>query len=106
MRALFRDIMDIDDVQGVFFVSLRGNLVYEEFRETFDGNLKRIDWLALIKTLAGIREAEFVFRNYRLFFQSTELGYVFIIMGWGTHIALVRLNCSQALPSSPLLPTR
>ncbi|MBI9083057.1 MAG: hypothetical protein JEZ11_05625 [Desulfobacterales bacterium] len=105
MKALFQEIMDIEDVHGILFVSLRGNLVYEEFEKKSRAKPSGIDWSSLIKTFAGIREAELVFNNHRIFFRTTELGYVFVVMGWHAHIALVRLNCTQALPSYPFVPT-
>ena len=102
MKALFQDIMDIEDVRGIFFISLRGNLVYEEFVESFEGGVNGIAWPSFIQSFSDIREAEFVYRNHRIFFRATELGYAFIVMGWDAPIALVRLNCTQALPSAPL----
>ena len=104
MKALFQEIMDIEDVHGIFFVSLRGNLVYEEFNEESGARPNGIKWPAFIKTFAGIREAELVFNHHRIFFRTTELGYVFVIMGWQAHIALVRLNCTQALPAYHYAP--
>lgn len=105
MKALFQEIMDIEDVQGILFVSLRGNLVYEEFEKESSAKPNGINWPSFIKTFADIREAELVFNNHRIFFRTTELGYIFVVMGWHAHIALVRLNCTQALPSYPLVPT-
>lgn len=102
MKALFQDIMEIEDVHGVFFISLRGNLVYEEFTDTDSGNLNGIQWPSFIKAFSGVREAELVYENQRIFFRTSELGYVFVVMGWHAPIALVRLNCTQALPSGPL----
>jgi len=104
MRALFEDILAIEDVHGVFFVSLRGNLIFREFDASFSDHLDLIDWPVFVDAFSGIREAELVYRDRRIFFRSTELGYVFIVMGWYAHIALVRLNCSQALPMSAIKP--
>lgn len=100
MKELFDDILKIEDVEGVMLFSLEGELVFKEFLSPLIDESETMDlWGVFIDSLKGIREAELVFENARLYVRKTSSGYVMILMGVFAPVAMVRLNCDIILPS-------
>ena len=99
MKELFKDILDLDDIQGVLFVSLDGKLVFEEFGSHPPDRVEGINWLPFISTLDGVREGELVFENKRLYVRKAESGYILVVMGDMALTEMLRLNCDILLPA-------
>ena len=99
MKDLFKDILDIKDVQGIVFFSFDGEILFKEFlihppEEFQDGN-----WPVFIHSLSDIQEAELIFENTKFYIRKTGSGYLLIIMGISALMAMIRLNCGIILPS-------
>ena len=99
MKALFKDIIDIEDVQGLLFISFDGKLIFEQFLSNVPKGIKHLNWPVFIQSLDNIQEAEFIFENSRFYIRRTGTGYIFVLMGESGHIEMVRLNCDILIPS-------
>lgn len=94
MKALFREVLDIEGVKGAMLFSLNGDFVYKEFVDQMPVEVENKDfWVATFNSLKGFKECEVVFENAMLYIKETSLGYLLILMEAATRIALVRLNC-------------
>ena len=99
MQELFQDILDIDRVRGVIFISFNGDTIYDEFTSGSSGVLEEHDWAPIAGILTGIEEAEIIYDDCMLYILKAETGYLIIVMGRSAPIALVRLNCSIIQPA-------
>ncbi len=99
MKTFFKDLLNLDDVQGIVFLSHRGNRLFSEYSGETSSDLKDFDWSTFTNAFKCIREAELVFANNRIFYRRSELGQVIIIMGWFATIAMIRLKCNEFIPS-------
>jgi len=100
MKELFRDILSIDDVKGVMLFSFKGELIFKEFLSPLSEEPETREWWPLfIDSLQGVREADIVYENSRLYIRKTDLGYLLILMGLFAPVAMMRLNCDILLPS-------
>lgn len=99
MQKLFQDILDIDQVQGVIFISSAGDTLYNDFSGDVPVELKEKNWASVANILSGIREAEFIYDQSRLYILTVETGYLITVMSNFASIALVRLACSIIQPA-------
>ncbi len=93
------NILNIDGVHGVMFISFEGKSVYKEFVSRPTKKIEEINWLSMFNTLNGIQEAELVFENSRFYLRRAETGFIVVIMGEIVPIEMVRFNCEILLPS-------
>ncbi|MFC1515951.1 hypothetical protein ACFL7E_04235 [Thermodesulfobacteriota bacterium] len=99
MKDTFKDIIDIDDVQGVLLISFDGKLIFKQFLSNAPANINNLNWPILTQSLENIQEAEFIFENTRFYIRRTGKGYIFVVMGERALIEMVRLNCDILFPS-------
>jgi len=99
MEKLFRDILSIDDVKGVMLFSFEGDIIHKQFLSQSSVDPGSIDWFPFIESLKGIREADLVYENSRLYIRKTGSGYLMVLLGFFAPIVMVRLNCDLLLPS-------
>ena len=99
MKMIFKDLLNLEDVRGIIFLSHRGTLLFSEYSGKSGSDLKEFDWPAFTTAFQCVREAELVFENNRIFYRRAELGQVIIIMGWFATIAMIRLKCNDVLPA-------
>ena len=99
MKEFFKDIFDIEDVQGVFFINLDGKIIFNQFLSKPFENLDAVDWLLFIHTINGVQEVELIFENLRCYIRKTATGYIFVVMGEVALVEMVRLNCDILLPA-------
>jgi hypothetical protein len=99
MKDFFKDIIDIDDVRGILFISFDGKLVFKQFLSNIPAGIKNLNWPVFIQSMDNIQEAEFIFENSRFYIRKTGTGYIFVVMGERALIEMVRLNCDILLPS-------
>ncbi len=99
MKTIFKNLLNLEDVQGIIFLSHRGKRLFSESVEDTHSDLKDFDWASFAKAFKCVREAELVFGNNRIFYRRAELGQVIIIMGWFATIAMIRLKCNELLPA-------
>ncbi len=99
LKTIFKDLLNLDDVQGIVFLSHRGKRLLCEYKGETRKDLKEFDWTAFTNAFKCVREAELAFGNNRIFYRRSELGQVIIIMGWFATIAMIRLKCNELLPA-------
>ena len=99
MKERFKDILELEDVQGVLFVDFDGKIVFSEFLSRRPEKLDAVNWLIFMHTLNGVQEAELVFESSRCYIRRTKTGCIFVVMGEVALIEMVRLNCDILLPA-------
>ncbi len=99
MKDLFKDIFNIDNVQGVMFIPIKGKLVFSEFVSQQPKKIGDINWPPFIQTLNGIHEAELIFENNRFYLRRAGMGYILVVMGKACLTEMVRLNCDVLISS-------
>jgi hypothetical protein len=100
MSNYFDELLNLRDVKGLMLVSFEGQLVLKEFVGSFTSEPKSDDsWALFIHSLRGSREIEVFYENGRIYIRKTEIGYLFVITGASTPMAMVRLNCDMLVPT-------
>lgn len=99
MQELFQEILDINEVRGVFFISPEGEILFNAPKSNAVTGFSAIEWPAVMENLAGIRETEIVFEHCMFYIVKSNIGYVVVAMDKSAPIAMVRLNCSIIIPS-------
>ncbi|MFH2220354.1 MAG: hypothetical protein ABII68_11945 [Pseudomonadota bacterium] len=99
MKDLFKDILEINDVKGVLFVSVDGKILFKGSESYLPEGLEEVNWSDFIRSMEKVEEADLVFENSRFYVRRTETGYIFVMMGRRALVEMVRLNCNILLPS-------
>ena len=97
MKVLLQDILGINDVQGVVFISFEGKSVFQEFKSPLLDKISSKTWALLIESLQDALEVEVAFENSMLYIIKAASGFLLVFMSATTPMALVRLNCSIIL---------
>jgi hypothetical protein len=97
----FNDILELEDVKGIMVLSNEGQVLFRDIPDPklARGNPDSMNWASFLEALDGIREADFVFEQCRLYVRESAGGYLLVLMGHFAPIAMVRLNCDIVLPS-------
>lgn len=98
MKDLFKNILNINEVQGVMFLSFDGKVIFKKFKSTSPEKIEDKDWPFFVHTLNHIRAAELVYKNSIIYIRKTKTGYIFVIMSRFAPVAMIRLNCDILLP--------
>jgi hypothetical protein len=99
MREVFKDLLAVDGVRGVLFLTPSGERVFEEFSIGGSEPVAASDWYALVGSLGKAREAELVFERGRVYIRRTADGVLVVVMGLIAPSAVIRLNCDILLPA-------
>jgi len=103
MKKRLKEILDIAEVQGVIYLSVNGELIFNEFKAAPPLPLETINWSPFILALHGIRETELIFENIKIYIRLADSGFLIVVSGKFTNTSLVRLNCDILLPQLPEL---
>lgn len=100
MKDLFKDILELDDVRGVILLSPKGDVVLKELLSSVSEESELQDvWPRLMELLGGVREADIVYKEGRLYIRKAEAGFLLVLTGVLAPMAKVRLSCDILLPS-------
>ena len=99
MKALFQDLMAVDDVKGVLYMSMDGKVLFSQFSQPPPAAISANTWKTLMRSLAGVQEVELTYENCRLFLRRTQNGFLLVFTGTFALSAMVRLNCDIIVPS-------
>jgi len=100
MKKLFKDILNMEDINGIMLFSFKGELIFKLFLSPLAEEPENKDWWGLfIRSLNGIKEADLIFEKSKFYIRKTEIGYLIILMGIFVPTAMVRLNCDMVLPA-------
>jgi hypothetical protein len=96
MDGIFKDLFEIPEVQGVVLKKLGGGIEYQFFRQQVSFNIKQLN--PILDSLGGLREADMVFANLRLYLRRSKGVHLLVIMNTSVPIAMVRLHCDMIIP--------
>ena len=99
LKALFEDILSIEDVRGVMLLSFEGKLVFGKFLSPLSNDPEKNDWAPFVDSLNGVTEVDLVFQESRIYIRKADVGFLLILMGAFAPAATIRLNCDILLPS-------
>jgi len=100
MNNHFKELLSLRDVKGLMLVSFEGQLLLKEFVGLIPQEPKSDDsWALFIHSLRGAQEIEVFYETGRIYIRKTDSGYLFVITGISTPMALVRLNCDMLVPA-------
>lgn len=100
MKELFKEIMAIEDIHGVLFLSHEGETIFKEFNVPVPKEKEMHDsWHKIVKSFNGIREADLLLEKVRVYIRRSNMSYLVVIMGSFASAAMVRLSCDTILPS-------
>lgn len=93
MREQLQELLELDTVIGAIFLSPQGEKLFEEYNSHSARRLSsRYQWADFINVLEDITEADFLFRNRRIFVRQSDAGYLLVIMTPSpSSLAMVRL---------------
>jgi hypothetical protein len=98
MKELFEEVLKMDDVRGLLFLSPEGAIRFSSFVQDSPADPRHIDWLPqLLEQLASIREAEFLYEWSRLYIRNGKSGVLLIWAKLNANMAMIRLNCDVSL---------
>jgi hypothetical protein len=99
MKKLFKEILEIDDIKGVLFLSTDGKVLFKEFAGRIPAGIDTTNWGPFSATFGAVREAELIFDTLRIYLRRSSAGYILVVMGMSALIAMVRLNCDIIIPA-------
>lgn len=94
MKEIFKDILALEDVQGVVMSSFEGEILFKEPSLEIERSLP-----LFIRTLGTIREADLIFEKSRIYVRRTDTGYLVVLLGLFASGAMLRLHVDMVLPS-------
>lgn len=99
MKALFREVLDIEGVEGVMLLDSKGKIQFEDFNTPKSQKLNMLNGQSLVDTFQGIEEAELLFDHYRVYVRKAGDRMIVVFAPGSAQIAMVRLNCNILIPS-------
>ncbi len=99
MKALFQDILHLDDMKGVVVLGQDGVVLFHEFLRESGTDLKNLTRLARVPELSKAREMEFLYEHDRLYLRRLSGGFIIVWTGVFAPMAMVRLSCDVLIPS-------
>jgi len=96
MKEQLQEIVDMEDVRGLAFISFKGRLIHQQFKTPLAEDLAGFDFAALAGSLARVKEAELLFQKARIYVRATEIGYLLIVMEVYASVPMVRMSSDLA----------
>jgi hypothetical protein len=98
MKELFQDVLKMNEVRGLLFLSPKGEILFSHFVQKNQSDPESIDWLPhLVEQLGSVHEAEFLFDWARLYIRHSRNGALLIWAKLNANMAMIRLNCDVSL---------
>ena len=101
MKDLFQDVLGIEGVHGLLFLTTDGKVAFSHFVSGYPSDARKVkdmNWSALVNELAGITEAEMMFDSGRLYIRKSSNGYLLVVLEDHAPVSMVRLNCNVLMP--------
>jgi len=108
MEQLFKELLNINGVYGILYISEAGDLLFKKYLPPMTGMDNKswnqftgqgIDWSSFITPFSGVREAELVFFDKKLFLRKTNQGFIIVLIDIAVSVAMIRLNCNIIAPT-------
>ena len=97
IQNILHDIAQIDHVLGCLLISTEGQVLWAEFGTQPANAPESFPWVDLINQLNGIKDADVVFSETRIYLRQSEDGYLVIFMEPYAVPAMIRLQCDTQL---------
>lgn len=98
MREHFKDILALPGVRGAMLITLKGEILFQQFSPSIDNLVHSRDWRLFLETLAGVNEIDLVFEEGRLYGRKTANGYILVVTNQFAQGAMIRLHCDILIP--------
>ena len=102
MKDIFKDVMGIEGVHGIFVISNEGKVLLSKFSEAYteeETHIDQVNWDAFVLELREATEVEFIFDRRRFYIRKSQSGYLLVLLDDIAPISMVRLNCEILLPT-------
>ncbi len=99
MREYFQNILDIEGVEGVAYLSADNELLFHEFAVVLPEKAEKLNWPVLLGALEKMQESELIFEHKRIYVKKGASGYILVVLDRFVSIAMVRMNCDIAFPA-------
>jgi hypothetical protein len=99
MHKLFNDIINLEGVKGVLWLSPDGGILFEKMNVALQKVVENWDWTDFLNAINGLREIDLAFEFGHLYLRKTQAGYLMVFAGSETPNAMLRLNCDILLPA-------
>ncbi len=93
MKEIFKDLLEMDEVNGVVFVDLDGNTQFQEFTGLAAVQLTPDRILGLLDLMKNTREAEVIYDNARMLLRGCTDGILIVLASRFAVMSMIRLNC-------------
>ena len=97
MQKILHDIAQLDHVRGGLVISADGQVLCSEFALPPAKAPESFPWVDLVKQLNGVKEADVIFSETRVYLRQSQNGYLVILMEPYAALAMIRLHCDVQL---------
>lgn len=85
--------MEMDHVTGCLFINREGKVIHADFPAVSPPATETHDWLAFIKGLGNISEADILFQDKRVSMRRATTGYLLLVTDHDALPSLIKLHC-------------
>jgi hypothetical protein len=101
MQKILDVIVQLDSVRGCLIISPSGQVLCAKNASVPPNPPESFPWTGLINHLNGIKEADILFAEARLYLRQSPDGYLVIIMEPYAVLAMIRLQCDVLFSALP-----
>ncbi len=97
MKELFKGLMEMEDIKGIFLFSMDGKIIFQDTKEPLLKPIEEEKWLTQLSVAKDLDEIEFVYDYEKIYIRRTEGGLLFLRMGTSAPLDMVKMNCNILL---------
>ena len=98
MKELFEEVLKMEDVRGLIFLSPEGDVRFSSFVQNSQVDPQKINWFTqFLDRIGSMKELEFLYDWSRLYIRNGKSGVLFVWAKLNANIAMIRLNCDVSL---------
>lgn len=116
MKHPISDLLSIESVEAVVFLSGAGEVIAREYAQSLKKDMAGRDWKSffgddsdwdsLTQAFNGVKDAELVFENRRVYIREIDGNYLIVVMAREASTEMVRLSADTLLPELKKLKKR
>ena len=97
MKDLFKELMEMEDMKGVFLFSMDGKLIFQDTKEPLQKPIEEEKWLSTLNVAKDLDEIEFLYDSEKVYIRRTEHGMLLLRMDISAPMHMVKMNCNILL---------
>ena len=97
MKDLFKELMEMEDMKGVFLFSIDGKVIFQDKKEPLQKPIEEEKWLSTLNVAKDLDEIEFLYDGEKIYMRRTEHGLLLLRMGLSAPMHMVKMNCNILL---------